>query len=136
MKTTVKKILRLTVLILSLVALTACGSGSNDNDQTQNAEDETAFLMGSWFAVSAEYEGQEMEPDEVFGDTFSLYFSDDGKCTMWVGQNRALVDWEQTEEGVTLRGDDTYEITFPDESKETLIINLRGVNVVMEKYEE
>ena len=135
MKSYIKKLRLIVVMLLSITILAACGAGNGDSE-TPASSDETSFLMGTWFAESAEYEGQELDPDEVFGDTFSLYFAEDGKCTMWVGQNKALVDWEYTGDGVTLTGEDTYEITFPDESRETMIITVRDVEVLMEKYEE
>lgn len=124
----------LTVLALCLV-LAGCGSDDNSGTAAGPAQD-ADFLLGSWFAEEATYEGQPQDPDEVFGATFSLYFSDDGKCTMWVGQDRALVDWELTENGVTLRGDGTYPAVFQDESKKTMVITINGVDVLMEKYEE
>ena len=55
---------------------------------------------------------------------------------MSIDQNRALVDWTLTDNGVTLTGDDTYQITFPDESRKTMIATIKGVDVLLEKYEE
>ena len=133
-------ILTLTVaMAMSMVVLAGCGGSDSGDTEEPAAEDQTAdteFLLGSWFAETATYEGEEKDPDEVFGGIFQLYFSDNGECTMSIDQKRAVVNWEYTGDGVTLTGDDTYEITFPDDSKEKLIINVKGIDVLMEKYQE
>ncbi len=141
-----KKLLMLLLalcMIATMTALTACGGGGGSEDsssetaseETAQAEDETDFLLGSWFAKTATYNGEEKDPDEVFNGTFHLYFTED-KCNMAIDSKTAPVSWERTDKGVTLIGDDTYYITFPDDSKETLIITINGIEVLMEKYEE
>lgn len=79
--------------------------------------------------------GETRDPDAVFGGVFQLYFSKDGKCTMSIDQKSAVVDWTLTDDGVTLTGDDTYPITFPDESRTTMTATIQGVDVLLEKYE-
>ena len=141
MKTKTKYLLTLLlVLLLGLALLTACGGGAAEEEATEDAAAEPAqdidFLLGMWFAKEAAAGDQALDPDEVFGGTFSLYFSDDGKCTMAIDQQRALVDWELTEDGVTLSGDNTYPCTFLDDEKKTMNIVINGVDVLMEKYED
>ena len=138
MKTKTKYLLTLLlVLLLGLALLTACGGGAAEEEAAESVETEQDydFLLGMWFAKEAAAGDQALDPDEVFGGTFSLYFSDDGKCTMAIDQQRALVDWELTEDGVTLSGDNTYPAAFGDD-KTTMTITINGVDVVMEKYEE
>ena len=77
-----------------------------------------------------------MDAYDVFNGYFSLYFTDKGDCTMSIDQDHALVKWELTDDGVTLTGDSTYPITFPDESRKTMVIVINGIDVLMEKYEE
>ena len=55
---------------------------------------------------------------------------------MAIDEQRAVLTWERTDEGVTLKGDDTYKITFPDDSQKTMIITIRGVDTLLEKNEE
>ena len=143
-----KKLLMLLLalcMITTMTALTACGGGSEDSSEefaTEEAapeetavEEDTDFLLGSWFARTATYNGEEKDPDEIFNGTFHLYFTED-KCDMAIDSKTAPVSWERTDKGVTLIGDDTYYITFPDDSKETLVITINGIEVLMEKYEE
>ena len=142
-----KKLLMLLLalcMIISMTALTACGGGSGDSGDTASeetateetaVEEDTDFLLGSWFARTATYNGEEKDPDEIFNGTFHLYFTED-KCDMAIDSKTAPVSWERTDKGVTLIGDDTYYITFPDDSKETLVITINGIDVLMEKYEE
>ena len=130
-------------LSLCLTMIAGCGSApatsedgvKEDAKTTVNEED---FLLGSWIAESCWGEDPEVtaDPYDVYGGTFSLYFSDNGECTMWVGQNRAVVTWERTEDGVLLKGDNEYPITFPDGSETEMIIVVNNVNTLMEKYVE
>ena len=104
--------------------------------EEEKPADDNEFLLGSWFARNVMIGDVEKDPDEVFGGTFMLYFSDDGVCTMSIDQQRALVDWELTDNGVVLKGDSTYEGTFQDDSRTTMILVVQGVDVLMEKYED
>lgn len=144
-----KKLLMLMLalcMILTMTALSACGGGSGDSsselaneeaapEEGTQAADDTEFLMGSWFARTATINGEEADPKDVFNGTFQLYFTED-KCNMVIDTKTAPVSWKLTDEGVTLTGDDTYYITFPDDSKDTLLITIKGVEVLMEKYVE
>ena len=120
----------LVLLALCLMLFAGCGS------KTDSAAKESEFLLGTWIAREASYNGETRDPYDIFNGMFSLHFSKDGKCTMAIDQNRALVDWELTDSGVTLKGDSTYQITFPDESRKTMIAVINGVDVLLEKYEE
>lgn len=123
----------LLLLTLCLALLAACGGGSAPaQDASEEADD---FLLGTWFARSAEKDGETLDPDEVFGGTFYLYFDEDN-CMMCIDDQRAVVSWERTGDGVTLSGDGTYAVTFPDHSQTTLVVNINGVDVRMEKYVE
>lgn len=138
MKTTTKRaLLLLAMMLLCLALLAACGGGAAEEEA---AAEETAqdldFLLGSWFAETATKDGATVDAYDVFGDTFSLYFDDDGECTMWVGQDHALVKWELTDDGVLLTGDNTYPCTFLDEGRTTMNIVINGIDVLMNKYEE
>ena len=44
-------------------------------EETAQAEDETDFLLGSWFAKTATYNGEEKDPDEVM----VMRYTDDGE---------------------------------------------------------
>ena len=132
-----KRSIRLTALVLLAVLCLGLLAGCGKKDAAAEAKaKESEFLLGSWTAEKASYKGEEKDPYDVFGGYFMLYFSKDGTGTMSIDQQRALVKWELTEEGVTLKGDDTYQITFPDESKKSLIIVIKGVEVLMEKFED
>ena len=116
-------------LLLSLIILSGCGGAKKEEGP------DTSFLMGSWFAKTATQNGQTVDANDVFGGQLMLTFNKDD-CTMSIDSNRAIVKWELTGQGVTLTGDDTYEITFPDEERKTMIAVIRGVEVLLEKYEE
>ncbi len=122
------------LLVLALVGtlLGGCGSTKTEAPPKQDAD----FLMGSWFARTASKDGATVDAYDVFNGYFSLYFTDKGDCTMSIDQDHALVKWELTDDGVTLTGDSTYPITFPDESRKTMVIVINGIDVLMEKYEE
>ncbi len=133
MKTKMRRsVALLTVLVLIVTLLSGCGGKSGKNEPAEDVD----FLLGAWFAKTASANGKTVDADDVFGGTFMLYFSDDHKCTMSIDQNRALVDWELTDNGVTLKGDDTYEATFKDQSRKTMVVVIKGVDVLMEKYED
>ena len=134
---------KLSLLLPILIIFSGCilltGCGKKESSSTATKETTTAkkdFLIGTWFAKSSTYNGESRDPDEIFGGTFYLTFNDKGECTMAIDQQRALLTWERTKEGVTLKGDDTYKITFPDDSEKTLLITIKGVDTLMEKYEE
>ena len=66
-----------------------------------------------------------------------LYFSDNGECTMAIDDKRAIVNWTLNDDGtVTLSGDDTYPVTFPDDSRTTMVMVVQGIDVTLEKYED
>ena len=88
----------LLVLVLCAALLAGCGGGKKQEDDAAKAESE--FLMGMWFAKEASYNGETADPEDIFEGTFSLYFSDNGECTMAIDQNRAVVKWELTDDGV------------------------------------
>ena len=142
MKTKTKSaLIILAMMLLSLALLTACGGAAEEAAEEETAAaEETAqdidFLLGSWFADTASKDGATVDAYDVFGATFSLYFDDDGECTMWVGQDHALVKWELTDDGVLLTGDNTYPCTFLDPEKKTMNIVINGIDVLMNKYEE
>ena len=140
MKTKTKYLLTLLlVLLLGLALLAACGGGAEEAAEEEAPAEEAQdvdFLLGTWIADTASKDGTTVDAYDVFGAAFSLYFSDDGKCAMYVGSNHALVDWELTEDGVTLSGDNTYPCTFLDDEKKTMNIVINGIDVHMEKYEE
>ena len=123
-----KKFLLVLVLILSIqtVVLTGC-------DKT-TAESE--FLVGTWIADSATYDGEKLEPEDIFGGTYIISFRANGKCTMSIDRNSTDFKWKYKDGTVTLKGNETYEITFPDNSKKKLIIDIKDIDVLMTKYEE
>lgn len=132
------------MLCMGCFALAGCGSKSEEGKQNEGETEESAdqaeaaeedWLLGTWFAKESSYEGETKDPEEVFGGTFYLYFDEDGECTMAIDQKRAVVKWERTGDGVTLTGDDTYQITFPDDTRRNLIITIKGIDTLCEKYE-
>ena len=127
-------LLPILILFSGCILITGC---SNKNSTTKEATNQKKdFLIGTWFAKSSSYNGESRNPEDVFGGTFYLYFNEKGECTMAIDQQRAILTWERTKDGVTLKGDDTYKITFPDDSEKTMIINIRGVDTLLEKHEE
>ncbi len=136
-----KSVLAMLLVLLLMFALCACGGTKGEPagsaaQETEGAADDLDFLLGMWFANTASKDDVTVDAEEVFGGTFSLYFSDDGKCTMAIDQDRAMVDWELTEDGVTLSGDNTYEGTFQDAERTTMIVGINGFDILMEKYQE
>jgi len=135
-------LLLIALMLVIMPALTACGGGSGSDEPEDAAQEEDAaagetdFLIGSWFAEKSMYNGEEKDSDEVFGGRFYLVFDDDGDCQMCIDQKRAPVKWEYTGDGVTLSGDDTYQITFPDDSKKSMIITINGIETLLTKFEE
>lgn len=142
-------------LVLGMSAMMAgCGGGSDTSEsssepvteETAETTDSTdaedaSFLYGSWFPEKVTVNDQEMDPDDFFnGHTFSWYFSDDGKATMWVDQNHALLDYELKDGHVTLSGDLSYEADLAEGSQTQMTwhYDVEGVQaeVLMEKYEE
>ena len=139
------KKLTLTMLILTLclALLTACGAGegadaeetagATETEETAAAEEEDPIL-GFWFAETASVGGEDRDPEEVFGGKFYLYFVDETECQMCIDQQRAPLTWNRTETGVTLTGDDVYEIVWPaNGDRDAMIITVRGVEVVLER---
>lgn len=120
----------LLVLILSLTLLAACGPSAEEKEAAEKSE----FLLGTWVATTAEYDGTTVDAHDVFDGTFILIFKDNGDCSMFVDTDQAIVKWVMNDDGsVTLTGDDTYTITFPDDSQTTMIVDVHDVNVTMEK---
>ena len=130
-----KLTLILLVLSLCLALLTACGGAKEEaaGAETAAAETEEDPVLGFWFAESASMDGQALDPDEVFGGTFYLYFVDENECQMCIDDKRAPVSWERTDGGITLTGDDTYEIVYPLDTPDTMAITIHGVEVLLEK---
>lgn len=126
------------IMCFTMLALPSCGGGSGDSGEeaAQEAAADTDFLIGTWFAEKSMYNGEEKDPYDVFDGNFYLYFKEDGECQMCIDQKRAPVKWEYTGDGVTLTGDDTYPITFPDDSKTSMIITINGIDTLLVKYEE
>ncbi|MBR2783929.1 MAG: hypothetical protein IKD93_07050 [Firmicutes bacterium] len=139
-----KTFLLLLMALLCLALLTACGGAADDPAgepaAEEAAEQDLEFLLGSWFAQEASVGDETKDPYDVFGGTFSLYFSDNGECTMAIDQQRAIVNYELTDNGVVLTGDGVYEATFDDAERKTMTLGIPSgdimVNVLLEKYEE
>ena len=131
-----KHLLTILLVLLLGLALAACGGNGAEEEPAEEPAQDIDFLLGTWLADTASQDGVTVDAYDVFGAAFSLYFSDDGKCTMFVGPDHALVDWELTDDGVVLTGDDTYPATFQDPEKKTMVVVIKGVDVLMEKYEE
>ena len=129
-------LLLLPILILFSGCILITGCANKNSSTKETAKEKKDFLIGTWFAKSSSYQGESRDPDEVFGGTFYLYFNEKGECTMAIDQQRAVLTWERTEDGVTLKGDDTYKITFPDDSEKTMIITIKGVDTLLEKSED
>ena len=92
-------------------------------------------MIGTWFADTATKDGVTVDAKELFsGRIFYLDFLED-ECFMYVGTDYALLDWERTEDGITLKGDEEYQITFPDDSGKTMVLNLKGFDVLLELSE-
>ena len=120
----------LLVLVLSLTLLAACGSSAEE----KAVDDKSAFLIGTWVATTAEYSGTTVDAHDVFDGTFILIFKDNGDCSMFVDTDQAIVKWVMNDDGtVTLTGDDTYSITFPNDSQTTMVVDVHDVAVTMEK---
>ena len=123
----------LLVLILSLTLLSACGPSAEEKEAAEKSE----FLLGTWVATTAEYDGVTVDAHDVFDGTFILIFKDNGDCSMFVDTDQAIVKWVMNDDGtVTLTGDNTYPVTFPDDSQTTMVVNVQGVDVTMEKDTE
>ncbi len=123
----------LLVLVLSLTLLAACGSSAEE----KAVDDKSAFLIGTWVATTAEYSGTTVDAHDVFDGTFILIFKDNGDCSMFVDTDQAIVKWVMNDDGtVTLTGDDTYSITFPNDSQTTMVVDVHDVAVTMEKDTE
>ena len=124
------------LLALSLALLAGCGGSSAPAEEEAQAA-ESEFLLGSWFATTASKDGEEKDTSDIFGGRFMLYFSDNGECTMAIDDKRAIVNWTLNDDGtVTLSGDDTYPVTFPDDSRTTMVMVVQGIDVTLEKYED
>lgn len=129
-------LLPILILFSGCIIITGCSNKSSGSSAKETTKAEKDFLIGTWFAKSSSYQGESKNPDDVFGGTFYLHFNEKGECTMAIDEQRAVLTWERTDEGVTLKGDDTYKITFPDDSQKTMIITIRGVDTLLEKNEE
>lgn len=123
-----KKLSLLLILALCLSLLAACGGAAEAPVR------DTDFLMGRWEATTAEKDGEVRDAQDVIGGLLAFYFDDNGTCTMFVDTNRAVVDWVMNDDGtVTLSGDGTYPVVFPDGSQDTLIVTINDINVTMVK---
>lgn len=136
MKKNVSKKFVISIILLSLcmALMVSCGGGSTEE---ADKGPDTSFLMGSWFAKTCTQNDVTVDAMDAFGETFGLYFDENGECQMRRGQQFAYVDWTMNDDGtITLTGEDTYQITFPDDSKKTMIMGVRDIDVLLEKYEE
>lgn len=137
MKYAIRKRLIVSVFILALCLslMTACGEEAPKEEANKGPD--TEFLIGSWTATTVSQGDKTVDALDAFGgDAFSLYFQDDGKCQMSRGENYSIVDWTMNDDGsVTLKGDGTYEISFPDNSKTEMICVINEMEVLLEKYE-
>ena len=134
------------ILVLCLTLLAGCGGGSTEEASQESgepAQTEAAAepaeaadpVIGTWFADTATKDGVTVDAKELFsGRIFYLDFLED-ECFMYVGTDYALLDWERTEDGITLKGDEEYQITFPDDSGKTMVLNLKGFDVLLELSE-
>lgn len=131
-------VLTLLILTLSLSMLTACGGSDTAAEDDAPQGPDSSFLNGTtWMADTASQDGTTVDAKEVFNGQFLLVFSEDGKCTMGIDTQYALVDWTMNDDGsVTLSGDNTYEITFPEGSQTELIAVINGIDVHMVKWED
>ena len=132
-------------ITLVTVFLSSCGAkpdtGSNGSTEQSEAavETETAdnsIILGTWFAQTAVYNGEEYKAEDMFNGPFLLMFKDNGECRMQHNDEWSIVKWELHDSGVTLTGDDTYELSFADGSKNKLLMDINGAEVTLEKYEE
>lgn len=132
-----KFVISIILLSLCMALMVGCGSSAPAEEEEAAKGPDTEFLMGTWIAKTCTQDDVTVDAMDVFGEFFSLYFQDDGKCQMCRGQKYALVDWTMNEDGtVTMTGDNTYEIRFPDDSKTEMICVIQGIDVLLEKYEE
>jgi uncharacterized lipoprotein NlpE involved in copper resistance len=118
-----KKILKVAavsmVLLMALVAFTACGSQSK--------------YVGTWTAVKAEAYGVEMTMDEL-NMTFEVEFKDDGTCAATTdGQDDGEGDWEETSDGVKITDTTGQEITCTLNDDDQLEMVVSGVTFYLEK---
>lgn len=137
MKANMEKRMMIILVLMSLciIMLTGCGGGTSV--ESGEREPDTSFLMGSWIAKTCTQGDVTVDVLDAFqGDMFSLYFQDDGQCQMVRGDQYALVDWTINNDGsITLKGTNTYEVTFPDDSRKTMILKVNDIDVFLEKYE-
>ena len=115
----------LVLLALCTALLAGCGASAQDG------------LLGSWIAKKVTMGTLSDPADEVFKDSFRMVFGDDGECTMSIGDSRSVFQWERTESGAVLVGDEgTFFVTFTDKSGKHFTIDLNGIEVLMEKSRE
>ena len=142
-----KKLISVILALITLtVLLAACGakpeSGADESVQASETEatgtqtTDSSIILGTWFATTAVYNGEEYNADDLFNGTFLLLFKDNGECRMQHNDEWSVVTWELSDSGVTLKGEDTYELTFTDENKNKLLMDINGADVTLEKYEE
>ncbi|MBR2547105.1 MAG: hypothetical protein IKF07_02795 [Eubacterium sp.] len=123
------------IVLLTAVLLTALLAGCSGVGMSEE-EKKSQFLIGTWTATEATVNGVTKDPSEIFQDALSLDFVKGGDCTMSIGDKQSELKWELVDDGVILSGEDTYTVTFPDAQRKTLMINIKGIDILMEKAEE
>ena len=123
------------IVLLTAVLVAALLAGCSGVGMSEE-ERKSQFLIGTWTATEATVNGVTKDPSEIFQDTLSLDFEKGGKCTMLIGETESPLEWELVDDGVILTGEETYTVTFPDAQRKTLSINIKGIDILMEKAEE
>ena len=93
-----KRILSLTlagVLVLSLLALAACGGGNEKQDLSDSE------YLGEWKADSMSLE----DASEEIGDDWILTLNEDGTGTLEDGDDKSEFTWQPTDGGFKTKGD-------------------------------
>lgn len=141
------KKLILSVLLLMALSLTLlCGCGGTGEEaaaedtapaQEETQVEETPFFLGNWIAKTAVVNGSTVDAMDVFGGIFVLTLKEDGYCQMGLNNQYSTLDWTDNGDGtITLTGSDTYEVSFPDGSEDTMLAVIKGVDVTLEKSDE
>lgn len=106
------------VLVLLCLLLSACG---------KNRYADSPY-MGTWIAVSAEYNGIELTQEEI--GSFVMTLDADGNAVMEDAEGPQSGKWEEVEGGIRLDKDD--ELTLKDIDGR-LVLNMDGVTFSFEK---
>ena len=108
----------ITILALSMFALSACSGGSN-----QDLSD--SKYVGTWKAVAMEIAGESVEPD---GD-WILTVNGDGTGTL-AAEDTSNFTWQPAKDGFKTKGD--VKATFKEDG-DRLTTKVIGVSLVFEK---